>query len=146
MKRGGGSARGIRRPRLAGVLGPTGLGLLAGCRAQPPDPSEAPPGGRRSPGVERHRAATEIELDPEHGIRGEVEGSVLQLGLDTGQSFPLLLSRRMADRFEWTSVHAVEVRDGSGLNSQHLDVVPDQSNTTALRYAGPSNSSFPYRM
>jgi hypothetical protein len=73
--------------------------------------------------VKLEAAEVELELDPERGLQGVVEGSTLQLGFDTGQSFPLLLSRRVAERFGWTAIHAVEVGDGSGLNTVLLDVV-----------------------
>lgn len=107
-----------------------GLLSLAGCRAQlpvsrsaPADPREAPFEGLRAPALELNGAVMEVELHPECGIRGTVEGQALQLGFDTGQSFPLLLSRHVVDRFGWPTVGAVETGDGSGLNSQDLDVV-----------------------
>jgi len=113
----------VKAVRGSASLAVCGLLLLLGCRVPAPAPREALPVSLRSPGVELLGASMEVELHPEHGIRGTVEGRALQLGFDTGQSFPLLLSRRVAERFGWPTVGTVEVGDGSGVNGRELEVV-----------------------
>ena len=80
------------------------------------------------PGAEVEPLSTEVlqtvELDLSEGMEVRLNGAgPFRLGLDTGQSAPVILSRALADRLELPLYDQLVVGDGSGEEIREVDVV-----------------------
>lgn len=88
------------------------------------DPEPAPASPRHPSPKQTTFKRDVVEYDITEGLEVSLDGNgPHRMGLDTGQSVPLILSRGLADELGLETLQVVQVGDGSGANDASVDLV-----------------------